>query len=130
MKASAWRNRLIGLALTAIVLIALWLMLPQAYDQNLSHVGQGRPALVFVYDKNLLASGDQIRQFDRVRPQLEARVHVLIADTGRPDAQDFMRSYGAESITSVLISADGRELARHRGVLRGEDALALVEQYL
>jgi hypothetical protein len=90
-------------------------------------VGAGKPALVFVYDPNLVVSNQQTREMDALRDSLGDALHFLIADVGRPDAQQFMQRHQATRTQLLLFAPDGRLVARMQGPATSEQLLRSIE---
>ena len=103
------------LIVTAALAVAIWLAIPKGFSTDLSVIGNGKPSLVFVYDRDLLASARQTEEMNRQRAALEAKVQVLIADTGHPAARQLMARHGAEPITFLLFDASGALVERWNG---------------
>lgn len=118
----------IGTALfvVAVVIIAV-VALPRGFDTDLSRIGAGKPTLVFVYDPNLMVSNQQTREMDALRDSLGDAVHLLIADVGRPEAQEFMRRYQATRTELLLFSSDGRLAGRLQALVTAEALLQAIE---
>lgn len=110
--------------LLALVVIAL----PKGFDTDLAKIGDGTPALVFVYDPNLVVSNRQTREMDAVRETLGATMHFLIADIGRPEAQRFMQQYQAEPTQLLLFAPDGRLLGRMQGLASAKELLTAIAE--
>jgi len=100
------------------------LNLPRGFDTDLSKIGAGKPALVFVYDPNLVVSNKQTGEMDKAREILADELHFLIADVGRPDAQQFMQQYQATPTQLLLFAADGDLLSRSKSLATADQLLA------
>jgi hypothetical protein len=101
--------------------------LPRGFDTDLTKIGAGKPALVFVYDPNLVASNQQTREMDVLRESLGDTLHFLIADVGRPDAQQFMQRYQATRTQLLLFAPDGRLVLRMQGPATSEQLLRSID---
>jgi len=106
------------------------LNLPKGFDTNLSKIVAGKPALVFVYDSNLLISNQQAREMNKAREILAEKLHFLIADTGRPDAQLFMQQHQAARAQLLLFAADGSLLNKTQALVTAEELLVLFNKSL
>lgn len=104
-------------AVLAMVVVAL----PRGFDTDLGKIGAGKPALVFVYDPNLMVSNQQTREMDALRETLGDAVHFLVADIGRPESQPFMQRYQADRTQLLLFAPDGRPAARMQALVSAED---------
>ena len=112
-----WRARVATAVFIAAMLALTAWALPRGFDADLGKIGAGKPALVFVYDPNLLVSNQQTREMDKTREQLGDELHFLVADVGRPDTQQFMRQHQAAPTQILLFAADGSLMARTRSLL-------------
>lgn len=102
------------------------LNLPRSFGADLSKIGAGKPVLVFVYDPNLVVSNQQTIEMDNAREVLEQELHFVVADVGRPDAQQFMRQHQAARTQLLLFAADGNLLTRAESLMTAEQLLQLV----
>lgn len=116
---------------TAAVLAALLglavLALPKGFGTDLSKIGAGKLALVFVYDPNLVVSNRQTGEMDKVREILGDKLNVLIADVGRPEAQQFMQRHQADRTELLLFAPDGRLVGRMQALITSEQLLKSIE---
>lgn len=120
-------KRLGTVAFIAVLLALALISLPKGFETDLGKIGDGKPALVFVYDPNLVVSNQQTRAMDGVREVRGETLHFLIADVGRPEAQRFMQQYEARATQLLLFSADGKELGRMQGLVSAEELLNALE---
>lgn len=133
------RKTLIKLMITLVciagLVFALFTFTPKGFDINLSKVGQGQPALVFVYDSNLTASAPQAKQINAARSAIQNNpaagdMHFLMAKIGRPDAEAFMQKYNVRAIDFILLDGKGKPLQVARGPLSAQQIQALVTPLL
>lgn len=120
-----WIGLVVALGIAALV-AALLLNAPRGFDVSIDQIGNGTPALVFVYDSNLTVSGSQTAQINKIRDNFDGRLQFLLADVGRPDAQRFVSQYQTGPGALLLFEANGSLTATERGLL---EAPAL-EQWL
>jgi hypothetical protein len=118
----AWRRIAITAFLVAVLGIVV-MSLPKGFDTDLSKIGAGKPAVVFVYDPNLVVSNQQTRELDEVRESLGHALHFLIADVGRPEGQQFMRQHQASATQLLLFAPDGSVLDRMQGLVTSEQLM-------
>jgi len=109
--------RLVTVLFIVAVLAMVVATLPRGFDTDLGKIGAGKPALVFVYDPNLMVSNQQTREMDALRDRLGDAVHLLVADVGRPEAQPFMQRYQADRTQVLLFAPDGRLAARMQALV-------------
>jgi hypothetical protein len=121
-----WKRIAIPVFLAALLLLAV-MNLPRGFDTDLGKIGTGRPALVFVYDPNLVVSNQQTRELDALRETLGDALHFLVADIGRPDAQQFMRQHQAGPTQLLLFAPDGSVLGRMQALLTAEQLLETID---
>lgn len=122
-----WFRGATALFIVGMMALAV-LNLPRGFDADLSKIGAGKPALVFVYDPNLVVSNQQTREMDKAREVVEEALHFLVADVGRPDAQQFMRQHQAAPTELLLFAADGNLLTRTQSVMTAEQLLQLFNE--
>jgi hypothetical protein len=60
---------------------------------DLSIVGQGKPALVLVYENYSPASADALKRLNQVRSDYAASLEFVIADLGVPQGHAFANRY-------------------------------------
>ena len=132
MPESGGRKTLIIALSSLLVLVALgyavWLAIPKGFDADLSKIGNGQPALVFVYDRDLVASSRQTEEMNRERAALEAQVQLLIADTGHPDARALMSRHQVGPITFMLFDGEGRLINSWPGLSSAGELRALIDE--
>jgi hypothetical protein len=123
-----WWKRGAAAAFIAGMMALAVLNLPRSFDADLSKIGAGKPALVFVYDPNLVVSNKQTREMDKARESLADDLHFLVADIGRPDTQQFMRQHQATPTQLLLFAADGTLLRRTQSLMTAEQLSQLVAE--
>jgi hypothetical protein len=122
-----WTRGAAALFIAAMAALAV-LNLPRGFDADLGKIGAGKPALVFVYDPNLVVSNKQTREMDEARKGRADALHFLVADVGRPDTQQFMRQHQAAPTQLLLFAGDGRLLQRTQSLMTAEELLQLFDQ--
>ncbi len=122
-----WTRGATALFIAAMATLAV-LNLPRGFDADLGKIGAGKPALVFVYDPNLVVSNQQTREMDKARESRADALHFLVADIGRPDTQQFMRQHQAAPTQLLLFAADGSLLKRTHSLLTAEQLVQLFDQ--
>jgi hypothetical protein len=118
----AWRRVATAVFIAALLGLAV-LNLPRSFDTDLSKVGAGKPALVFVYDPNLVVSNQQTRELNAVKESLGDALHFLIADVGRPDAQLFLQQHQARPTQLLLFASDGSMVGSMQALVTSEQLL-------
>lgn len=101
------RGWALALLVVGVLGASLWLLLPRPYAADLGLVGEGRPALVLVFDPNLVVSGEQLAELDAARDTLAPRMAIILANGGRPDAARFIAHHDAQPGTLLFFGADG-----------------------
>lgn len=117
-----WRRIATTLFIAALLGLAV-LNLPRSFDTDLSKVGSGKPALVFVYDPNLVISNQQTRELHAAQESLGDTLHFLIADVGRPDAQRFLEQHQARPTQLLLFASDGTRIGSMQALVTSEQLL-------
>lgn len=125
VKKRSWLGAVIGVGIVIAVAALLVLNSPRGYDMDLTKIGAGQPALVLVFDPNLVVSSEQIRELDKIRPELEAKqLQLLVADIGRPEAQRLAREHQVRAPGALIFSADGSLVKILRGAVTADELRA------
>lgn len=114
-----WGILVAAVFLAGMVALAL-VNLPKGIDMDLDKIGTGTPALVFVYDSNLSVSGMQTEAINRIRGGFE-HVHFLVADIGRPQAQDWLQQHQARPAELFFFDAQGALRLRQHAPLSADE---------
>lgn len=120
-------TRIATVAVLAALLGLAVLALPRGFDTDLSKIGAGKFALVFVYDPNLVVSNQQTGELDQVRETLGDDLQLLVADVGRPEAQQFMQRHQAERTELLLFAPDGSLIGRMQALITSEQLLKSID---
>jgi hypothetical protein len=118
-----WARGATALFLAGVATLGV-MILPKGFDTDLSRIGAGKPALVFVYDPNLVVSNQQTREMDKAREALGAELHFLVVDIGRPASQAFMQQHQAKATQLLLFAGDGKTLDRGQAMMSAEQLVA------
>ena len=92
----------------AVVIVAM--NLPRGFSDDLTRIGKGKPAVVFVRDKDAVESMGMINLLGDVRGQYAGRVEFLLTDYDTPEGRAFIATSHAAPITVVLFDAGGKQL--------------------
>jgi hypothetical protein len=87
-------------------------LMPKAFKMTHEQIGTGLPALVFVYDPNLVVSISQTEQMNKARDQLGVRVLFLIAKIRTPEGEQFIAEHQASPAELLLFDPSGRLIKR------------------
>lgn len=129
-RSRTWITLLITAGIIGVLVIALFANAPRGIDMDLSKIGNGQSALVFVYDSNLTVSAQQTAEMNKIRDDFDGKMTFLIADTGHPDAQALMNQHQVGPVTLLIFSADGSVLNTHHGLLEADELADLVNASL
>lgn len=125
---------LLILAGIGLVVAALFAFAPKGFDLDLKQVGQGKPALVFIYDANLGVSSQQAAIINQVRDALDAKtknsMHFLMAKIGRPDAKTFMEKYTVRAADLVLLDKSGNVIKVTRSLVDAKGVTAMINEVM
>lgn len=108
----SWRNFGITVAVIAVALVVMIMASPRGFETDLGKIGKGTPALVLVYDPNLVVSGEQVHELNQIRDEFEADVHFLLADVGYEQARTFIDNHRTHPGVMLFFSAQGELLTR------------------
>lgn len=113
----AVRWGVIGVPVVILAMVGLAaLLLPPSYSTDLSRIGQGKPAVVQVYDADNLVSHRLTEGFNAIRDEFEDQVEFLLADLNAPAGDAFARRHGAASGTVIFFNGEGRRLHTLQGI--------------
>lgn len=118
---------LITFASIGVVIAAFFAFAPKGFDLDLTKIGNGKPALVFVYDSNLGVSSKQAAIINLVRETTPTKMHFLMAKVGRPDAKAFVSQYNLRTADLVLLDEEGQVLKIEPGLLTEEQLKAMIK---
>jgi hypothetical protein len=103
-------------SLQTVIIVAIVLMagvvvvrhLPMAgYDSDVTQVGQGRPAVVLVFESFSPTSIEAMDVFDQVRRDYAERLDFLVADIGTPRGREFVDRHNVHVGQVLTFRADG-----------------------
>jgi len=97
-------------ALLILAVVTVAMNLPRGFSDDLTRIGKGKPAVVFVRDKNAVESMGVINLLGDVRGQYAGRVEFLLTDYDTPEGRAFIAASHAAPITVVLYDASGKQL--------------------
>lgn len=127
---AALRSTLITIAIIVAGLALAATLLPRGFSDDLSRIGQGRPAIVLIHNKEAVYSLELMTLLNRVRPDYEDRVEFLAVDSATESGRRFAGQYGVDDSLALLLDGKGMRLAVIDGV-RDETALrAAIDRHL
>jgi hypothetical protein len=109
------RNPWVSAGVVIFILILLGLAvtsLPKGFKMTHDQIGTGLPALVFVYDPNLVISISQSEQMDKAYDQLGGQVFFLIAKIKTPEGDQFIAEHQANIAELLLFDPSGKLIKR------------------
>jgi hypothetical protein len=112
---STRRNPWIYISVILLIFIFLGFavtLMPKAFKMTHEQIGTGLPALVFIYDPNLVVSISQTEQMNKARDQLGVQVLFLIAKIRTPEGDQFIAEYQASPAELLLFDPSGRLIKR------------------
>ena len=110
----------ISLLVITIVMVFIGFM-PQPIDMNLEKIGNGRKAIVFVYDSNLSVSSQQSAEMNKARSLVSEDIIFLVAKIGDPAGNNFMRHYDARAADLLFFNIAGDLVHRETALLSAEE---------
>ena len=94
-----------------VVLAAVAVLnLPRGFSDDLTLVGKGKPAIVFVRDKNAVQTFGLLEAMNDLRDHYHGQVEFLLTDFNTPSGRAFMAANEATRVTLVLFDAQGRKV--------------------
>ncbi len=101
----------ISITLVSVVLIGwvMWTYLGvKPMSKDLSVIGEGKPAVVLVYESYAPAGMEAMERLKKVRPELESHMHFRVAHIGTPEGDMFVRRHDAFDGVMVLFDGQGK----------------------
>lgn len=109
--ASPWWRRLWAPALIVAMLGVALQFLPRGYDTHLEKIGNGKYAVVQIFDKGGVQSEQLMDAVNDVRGAYEARgVEFLVADMGTATGKRFAQRHGVAGATLLVFGPKGKIL--------------------
>ena len=117
----------ISVIASIVLLFGLLLMLmPKGFTSNLEQIGTGKPAVVFVYDPNLVSSITQTEQMNEARSHLGDNVYFLLAREATPEGEAFITKYRARPTELLLFDSAGILIKRQPAVISANELMLWV----
>jgi hypothetical protein len=113
---SALSSTLITVAIVIIALVFAATLLPRGFSDDLSRIGQGRPAVVLTHDKEAVASQELMNMLNGIRGDYEDRVEFLVTDVVTPEGREFVESQRVGNSLLVLFDGAGNRIAVIDGI--------------
>jgi hypothetical protein len=104
------RSLLIAILVSIGVILFTVSMLPQSYDADTSQIGNGKPAIVIIYDGENAVSDELMESFSRVRGDLEAQVAFILADINAPKGRAFARANATPTAAALFFDGKGNRI--------------------
>ncbi|ASP39173.1 hypothetical protein CHH28_11005 [Bacterioplanes sanyensis] len=121
------QKKYLWITLTGIILLSvLFQLLPTPIDMNLDKVGNGKAALVFIYDPNLASSNEQSVEINKVRQQLGDSVNLLVAKAGDPTSADFRQQHQARPADILFFDINGELIKRDIAVIGAAELVTIL----
>ena len=115
----------ISLLVITIVTVLIGVM-PKPIDMDLEKIGNGRKAIVFVYDSNLSVSSQQSAEMNKARSLVSEDIIFLIAQIGDPAGDNFMRRYNARVADMLFFDITGDLVKRKPALLSAEELAGIL----
>ena len=79
LQSGALKHNLMALPLIILALVALvWMAFPPSYKTDLSQIGNGKAAIVVVFDKENVASMDLMEGYNQIRSNYEEHIEFYV----------------------------------------------------
>ncbi len=86
--------------------------MPKGFKMTHEQIGTSKPALVFVYDPNLVVNISQSEQMNKARDLLGDQVFFLIAKIGTPEGDQLIAEHSANPAELLLFDRSGSLIKR------------------
>ena len=98
-------------SLAALILVGYILMgAGKPISTDLSVIGQGKPALVLVYENFSIIGGDALNRLRQVSSDYDSRLDFVVAELGTPQGNAFADSYKLVDGQAMFLKQDGQPL--------------------
>ncbi|MCL1159375.1 hypothetical protein K8B83_04565 [Shewanella inventionis] len=117
----------IGIIGSLMLLFGLLLtLMPKGFTSDLEKIGTGKPAIVFVYDPNLVSGTTQTEQMNEARAHLGDNVHFLLARIATPEGEAFIAKHNARVTELFLFDPAGNLVKRQLAVIDANELMRWV----
>ena len=117
----------IGVILSILIVLALvFTVLPKGFKTTHEEIGTGKPALVFVYDPNLVVSTSQTEQMNKARDQIGDNVYFLIAQINTPEGDKLIAQHRASPMEILLFDPSGKLIKRQFALINSKELIQWV----
>jgi len=121
------KNKYFLTILSILGFIAIFpFLMPKPIDMDLNNIGNGKKAVVFVYDANLVVSNQQAIEINKAREIIGEQVTFLITQTGNPESETFKKRYNSRSLELLFFSASGNLIDRNAALLSSEELVKIL----
>ena len=90
----------------------MWTAMPKGFKMTHEEIGTGKPALVFIYNPNLVVNISQSEQMNKTRDLLGDQVFFLIAQIGTPEGDQLIAKHRANPSELLLFDRSGSLIKR------------------
>ena len=104
---SATRTTLfVILGVCAFLAVAV-MLLPKGFNDDLSKIGQGMPAVVLVHDKGSMGSLNLMELLNKVRPDYANTVEFIVTNINSDEGKMFREQQKLDGIVLVFFNHNG-----------------------
>jgi len=114
------------IASIALLLGLLLMLMPKGFKGTHEQIGKGKPAVVFVYNPNLVSSTTQTEQMNEARSHLGDNVFFLLAREATPEGEAFIAKYRARPNELLLFDSAGVLIKRQAAVIGANELMLWV----
>ena len=108
---SATRTTLIVILGVSAFLVVAIMLLPKGFNDDLSKIGQGMPAVVLVHDKGSVGSLELMTLLNKVRPDYADEMEFIVVNINSREGKMFREQQNIDGVVLVLFG--------HNGIKRG-----------
>ncbi len=114
----ALKNNLIAMLLVLGGLAVLvTTMLPPSYNDDLTLIGKGKPAIVIVFDSGSMSSVQLVENLNPLKEKFSDQLNFLIADINSPDGAAFQRNNNVHDGNALFYTSTGEKIFELNGPL-------------
>lgn len=107
-----WISICVTVSIFLVVIGLMWTAMPKGFRMTHEQIGTGKPALVFVYEPNLVVNISQSEEMNKTRDLLGDEVFFLIAKIGTPEGDQLIAEHRAKPSELLLFDPSGNLIKR------------------
>ena len=125
---STRRKPWITISILVVVIGLMWMAMPEGFKMTHEQIGTGKPALVFVYDPNLVVNVGQSEEMNKARDLLGDQAFFLVAKVGSPEGDRLIAEHRARPTQLLLFDRSGVLIERQFAPKSANELIQWIEE--